>query len=342
MRLFIDNAFNLYKGDIFVRIGIAYDTKDMYDTTDKLHFDFADNDSILILKKELERLGYEVVLLGNAYNIMQLIKKDQLQCDIVYNTVEGIVSRNREGIIPALLEINHIPYIGTDSYGLSLTLDKYMTKILAGYHNIKTPPYCYIRYPQTEHSIEAALCKLEFPVIIKPNYEGNSSGISLCHDMNDAIQQISLLLKQYQTDVLCEQFIYGKEITVPYIDSSPEKLWDVTTIDVQRSSDFWLDTKWKTQGDYNNIILDVDHNIKSQFEYAVNTLFRAIGCRDFCRFDFRLTADNQIYFLEANPLPSLFCGGSFDVVGRQHGYTYGQTIQLIIETALKRLSIPKI
>lgn len=325
-----------------MKIGIAYDTKDMYDTKNGVYNDFAEMHSILSLKYEFEKLGHEVILLGNAYNIMELIKKNQLQCDIVYNTVEGISSRNREGIIPALLEVNNVPYIGTDAYGLSITLDKYLTKILAAHYNIRTPNSCLIKYSPLNNDSWKLLYKLQFPVIIKPNYEGNSSGIVVCSNINQAQNQINFLLELYQTDILCEEFIYGQEITIPYIGNSQDGIWDITTVDVQKTSDFWLDTNWKLNGDYQNIILEVDSNVKSQFEYAIKTLFNAIGCHDFCRFDFRLTEDNKIYFIEANPLPALFVGGSFDVVGQKYGYTYGETLQLILETACKRLSIPKI
>lgn len=324
-----------------MKIGIAYDTREMYNLTDRIYYDFAEETSILLLKRELEKQGHEVMLLGNAVQIMKLLKKDKMDCDLVYNTVEGVASRNREGIIPALLEVNNIPYIGTDAFGLSLTLNKVMTKILADYYKIKTPEWCLISYP-LQGDIHNALQNLTFPIIVKPNYEGNSSGIVVCSDLDEALVQIPKLLNIYQTDILAEQFIFGKEITVPYIDCSPAAMWDVTTVDVQRTNDFWLDINWKVNGDYQNIIFDLDSRTKQEFKRIISVLFKIIGCRDFCRFDFRLTDDQQIYFIEANPLPALFPGGSFDAVGQKNGYTYGETLQLIVDTACARLAIPKI
>lgn len=324
-----------------MKIGIAYDTKDMYNAGE-IYNDFADKQSILALRRELEKIGYNVTLLGNAQNIIELLKKGSLDCDIVYNTTEGISSRNREGIIPALLEAHQIPYIGTDAFGLSLTLNKYLMKVIANHYKIKTPDSVLIFYPLMDENIDKKLDTLHFPIILKPNYEGNSSGIAVCHTKEIALEQINSLLGKYHTDILCEEFIYGTEITVPYIDIMPNGLWDVTTVDVQKGYDFWLDTHWKLYGDYHNVILELDSETKSVFEYIVKTLFKAIGCQDFCRFDFRLTPENDVYFIEANPLPALFQGGSFDVVGKVHGYTYAETLQLIIKAACDRLSIPKI
>lgn len=324
-----------------MKIGIAYDTKDMYKDVTKKYNDFADEKSILSLQSELKKLGYDVILLGNVQNIIEQLKEDAFNCDIVYNTVEGLSSRNREGITPALLEAYHIPYIGTDAFGLSLSLNKYLTKIIASHYGIQTPKDILISYPLIDENIEKKLDSLHFPVILKPNYEGNSSGISVCKNKKSALAQIENLLNLYNTDILCEEFIFGKEITVPYIDTAPNGLWDVTTVDVQKSDDFWLDTNWKVYGDYHNLILDLDAETKSVFEFAIKTLFKAIGCRDFCRFDFRLTSENEVFFIEANPLPALFYGGSFDVVGKKYGYTYAETLQQIINVACNRLSIPK-
>lgn len=323
-------------------IGIAYDTKDMYNNINDIYNDFADKNSILSLKRELEHMGYEVVLLGNAQNIIKLLKEDNFCCDIVYNTVEGISSRNREGIIPSLLEANNIPYIGTDAFGLSLTLNKYFMKVLATNYNILTPNSVFITKNMDSTCILNELNCLKYPIIIKPNYEGNSSGIAVCDTKTSAFAKIENISKLYKTDILCEEFIFGQEITIPYIDIAPDGLWDVTTVDVQKSNDFWLDVNWKVYGDYNNLVLDLDPKIKNKFENITKTLFNIIGCHDFCRFDFRMTPQNEIYFIEANPLPALFSGGSFDVVGKKYGYTYAETIELIIKTACNRLSIPRI
>lgn len=327
-----------------MKIGIAYDTFDMYDLDiqNGLYYDFAEIASINTLKQEIESLGYQTELLGNTSNIIQLIKNDSFSCDLVYNTVEGIKSRNREGLLPSLLEIHNIPCIGTDAFGLSITLDKALTKILAKHLNILTPDYFVVSPYHNQEFINENLKKIQFPVILKPNYEGNSSGICVCDTVALAKKEIMRLLKQYNTKILCEEFIYGKEITVPVIGNSPnDMLYEITTVDIQKNNDFWLDSNCKILGDYKNVILDINNELKEKFKQISFNMFEAVGCNDFARFDYRLTNKNKIYFIEINPLPALFKGGSFDIMGKQHGYSFGETLQLIISNACERLSIPK-
>jgi len=328
-----------------MKIGIAYDTLDMYnlDNANGLYYDFAELTSINVLQHEIENLGYQTVLLKNTSSIMQTIKNGSFNCDLVYNTVEGLHSRNREGLLPSLLEINDIPYIGTDSFGLSLTLNKYMTKMIAEHLGILTPAYYAVQPGQNPDLILQQLKTLQLPLILKPNNEGNSSGIRICNSYDSAVEQTIHMLNKYNSIILCEEFIFGQEITVPIIGNDPEKIFfGVTTVDIQRNDSFWLDLNCKVFGDYHNVIFDIPYAIMQQFKNISMKLFRTIGCSDFARFDYRLAKNNKIYFIEINPLPALFRGGSFDIVGQQYGLSFDKTLNLIIKTACERLSIPRI
>ena len=328
-----------------MKIGITYDTAEMYtkNQTNDLHFDFAEYVSINQIKTELIKIGCQVTLIGNKDNLIDLIKSNKLDFDLIYNTVEGINSRNREGLVPSILEACNIKYMGTDAFGLSLTLDKALMKCIAEQHDIKTPKYCLFKNDKSNLEAVKKLSTLSYPVIIKPNYEGNSSGIKVVKSYNEALKYTEQLLEKYKTSVLCEEFIFGTEITVPVIGNDENSaIWGITTVDIQRSNDFWLDVNTKVFGDYKNLVLNVPAELKQKFKEITFKLFKIIGCKDFARFDFRLSENNEIYFIEANPLPSLFEGGSFDLIVRENGLNYSQTLKLLLNTAAERLSIPKI
>lgn len=323
-----------------MKIGIAYDTQEMYDfKSNDLYFDFAEQASIDELKSSLEEMGHKVELVGNAQNILKLIKNNYFDFDLIYNTVEGVGTRNREGLVPAILEAHNIPYIGTDAFGLSLTLNKMLTKVLAEKIGVITPKYYYVTTYNSDDDIKENLANLKFPVIIKPNYEGNSSGISVQYNLNEAFKCVTDLMIRYNSPILCEEFISGKEITVPVIGNSESDIkLAVTTVDIQKSDDFWLDINCKVFGDYKNILINSD-KINSKISKICKKLFFAIGCKDFSRFDFRIDKENTIYFIEANPLPALFKGGSFDILGQSLGLEYKEMLQFIIDTARKRIGI---
>lgn len=328
-----------------LKIGITYDTAEMYGISDK-HYDFAEEISIADLGEQLEKIGYEVEKIGGLDSLINKIKTNSLDVDLIYNTAEGFGTRNREGLIPSILEGFKIPYMGTDAFGLSLTLDKYQTKLLAKSLGIRVPADVIIRYKEMLNTseIDKKIKNLNYPIIIKPNLEGNSSGIEKIDTYSRNTSKIIYeKLQDYKTDILCEEFILGEEVTVPVVGNETFELFGIVGIDRQKNNmEFWLNSNLKLNGDYENIILELSPDLEEKFQEITQKLFIAIGCKDFARFDFRLTQKNEIYFIEANPLPALYKGGSFDIVGHEHNLDYSGVLNLMIEVAQKRLSMTKI
>ena len=212
-----------------------------------------------------------------------------------------------------------------------------MTKLLAERIGISTPPYYFVKLSDTYQDIVEGISTLHMPVILKPNLEGNSSGICVKDNASDAAHCVLELIGKYQTDILCEEFIRGTEITVPMIGNGDEIVSIATTVDIQNNEDFWLDINCKIFGDYKNVIIE-DKGLSVELTELSKELFYTIGCQDFARFDYRVS-NRKIYFIEANPLPALFRGGSFDVLGHSMGLNYVNTLKMIIETSRKRLGI---
>lgn len=108
-----------------MKIGITYDIKEQYGFTSlDLNFtDFLNVADVSFAKEELEKCGHEVFLLGNAQQMIHNLNQN-ISVDLVFNLAWGYRGRNREGLIPAILEGYGIAHTGTDSYGCSLCLDK--------------------------------------------------------------------------------------------------------------------------------------------------------------------------------------------------------------------------
>jgi D-alanine-D-alanine ligase len=71
-------------------------------------------------------------------------------------------------------------------------------------------------------------------------------------------------------------------------------------------------------------------------EAAARTVWRALGCRDVARIDFRLR-DGVPYFLEVNPLPGLHPEDSDLVIMSRHvGWAYEKLVGTILQAGLNR------
>src|SRR6476660_8256654 len=59
--------------------------------------------------------------------------------DLIFNTAEGRRGRAREAFYPALFEELGFPYTGSDAYALTVTLDKWLTKLHLASFGIDSP-----------------------------------------------------------------------------------------------------------------------------------------------------------------------------------------------------------
>ena len=180
-----------------LNVGITFDTKENYniEANDWKHSDFSTLADITYVKEIMQSMGFNASLIGNFKNLNKMFMSNELvKYDIIFNTVEGLSSRNREGLIPSFLELNGIPFTGSDAYCTNLALNKAHTSILAQYLDIKVPQFYLIN---KESDFQEALKTVKGPWILKPNYEGSSSGVNIAYNENDMLEAALRLLQEY-------------------------------------------------------------------------------------------------------------------------------------------------
>ena len=191
-----------------MKIGLTYDLREDYniDRNSEVFADFCHPDEIGYLARAIEACGHEAVMLGNMYKVNQAIKDGTFDCDLVFIEDEGIKSRNREAIVPAILELNNIPYVGSDAYAMGLSQNKFHTKLVARFLGIPVPAEIYVEYrPYEEGEMEnwikseMARQNLHFPLVVKPNAEGYSMGVFLVNSVDEAIEK--KLVDELVTDI---------------------------------------------------------------------------------------------------------------------------------------------
>lgn len=321
-----------------LKIGIAYDVKEDYNisSTGFKHCDFSTLAEISIIKQSLEQRGHSVILLGNYEKIYDmLIKKRFPDIDIVLNTAEGIVSRNREGWLPSLFEINHIPYSGSDAYTLGLTLNKAHTKIIANYLGIPTPAFYIVNQIDDVIQIPKALSP---PWIIKPNYEGSSSGVRYIDDIASLHSIVNELLAEYHQPLLCESFVPGREFATSILYNG-EKTKCIGTVEIIRKSganihifsaeDKYSDTCTK-------IPADIPKELLRNIEEDTIKLHRFLECYDYSRADYRVDSLGNYYLLELTPLPNVDPDSGFGKCCEFSNLKLGYVYEEILYNALNR------
>jgi len=329
-----------------MRIGLAYDLKsavplDAADPEDALE-EYDSKETVEFIAAALTAAGHSVVMLGGGSEFLDNIRREKV--DIVFNIAEGRGnSRSRESQVPAILEMLGVPCTGSDSYCLTVCLDKPLAKKLVAAEGIATPQWRLIN--DEEELGKASWEQFPFPAIVKPAYEGSSKGIrlsSVVDNVGQLQEEVIKLLETYRQPVMVEEFISGDEVTVGIIGNTPPRVVGIMRI-VPRKREGHFVYSLEVKRDYLNLVdyecpPKLADEIKERIALASLKVFKVLGCRDFARIDFRVSPDGVPYFLEINPLPGLGTYSDLIIMAQKLGWTHHGLIQAVLEAALKRYS----
>lgn len=315
-------------------IAFVYDSQSVYGIEDRLSYsDFCYDDEAEYFKKSLESLGgYDVTLFCGVKNFFDAYNGGK-KFDMVFNKCEGFGSRNREGLFPALLEFYNIPFVGTDAYGLSLSLNKFHTKLIAEYYEIPIPKFELINGLE---DIEKT-ASLKYPLIVKPNSEGSSMGVVIVEAPEKLREVINDVSGKYGYPLICEEYIYGHEVSVPIIGTG-DKAKALGPIEFrQNDGNFFpiYSTDAKYYSGCQTLFFEGSEQAKKVMNDSALKIYRALGCRDFGRADYRVRGD-EVFLLEMNPLPTLSEHGSFELWANSNNSSFARILEEIIKSAEQR------
>jgi D-alanine-D-alanine ligase len=141
---------------------------------------------------------------------------------------------------------------------------------------------------------------LPLPVVVKPAREGSTIGVSI---VTKEKQWIPALKKagQYDEEILIEEFIKGREITVGILEGLP-----LPIIEIAPKSGFYDFHSKYTKGETEYIIparIPREKYLTAQ-DLSLRA-FRALGCSGVARVDLMLDERDNPFVLEVNTMPGM-------------------------------------
>ena len=124
----------------------------------------------------------------------------------------GQESRSRHGLVPAICEANGVMFVGADAFTKIVCNDKELSKAICRDAGLSVPKSGVVRQPEDLRFLQG----LKTPLMVKPNYEGTSLGISdrnRCNSLEQAGVICAELLRELNQPVIVEEFIAGREFS---------------------------------------------------------------------------------------------------------------------------------
>ena len=278
----------------------------------------------------------------NKYQIFRYDPKDDLKkffsdCankkfDLIFPALHGPFGE--DGKLQGLLDILGIPYLFSGCLASALAMNKYKTKIIAEKSGVLTANDFILRKKE-KFDLGKIIKKLSFPIVIKPVELGSSVGMTIAKTKKELEEGIAKAFK-YDREVICEQFIKGRELTVPIIGNNPPKALPIIEIIPKISGWFDYKAKYEVGGSEEVCPAKIPARIKVEAQKQAVAAFLAIGCKDLARADFIWQeGSNKLYFLEINTIPGMTATSLVPQSAKADGLEFKQFLDKLINQVLK-------
>lgn len=290
--------------------------------------------------KTLTELGYEVKVVGLIHDIQRLIQEiNDFKPYCVFNLLEEFnYDTQSDYKVLALLDMMGVKYTGCNPKGLLIARDKAISKKILKHHRIGTPKF----FTMTKKNKKKVPKNLKYPLIVKCLFEEASLGIakaSIVHSEEKLLERVEYIHTKIGEDAIIESFIPGKEIYVGVlgrINLSNLPLWelrfenvDEPSLEIYSEQAKW-NKKYRTRKGIHSQIADLPKDVEKKIIEVVKNTYRALDLTGYARIDLRLTEDNQVYILEANPNPNIAMDDEFAESAKAVGISYKELIEKLI------------
>ena len=277
----------------------------------------------------LKANGHEVI--GIDFHPDRLHEIIELNVDLVFIGLHG--KFGEDGSIQGLLEMLNIPYVGSGVMASAVAMDKFKAKQLFKVVNI--PIARGERYRVTDQTnindlVEKIHHNFELPFVVKPNREGSTLGLTIVTNKDQTEQAIK---KAVQSDefILVEQFIKGKELTVPVMGKMNEEIALPIIEIIPKNELYDYESKYAEGGSEHIIPAQISEELTTKIkEFAVKA-HQVLGCETYSRADFLLTDEGVPYILEVNTLPGMTPTSLFPDSARTNNISYNEMIETLVQ-----------
>ena len=268
------------------------------------------------VKKACVDNGYIATEFFFTDNYKKHLKKFKTQ-NIIFNALHGGIGEN--GKIQAWLDKNNIKYTGSGSIASSLCMDKAKSKEIAKRNGIATPDWQLIEKANQE-------VKISLPFVVKPNDQGSTVGLSIVKN-DQFIQPAINQAFQHGDKVIIEQYISGRELTIPIIDDDAYPI-----VEISPTNNYYdYECKYTPGMSEYSCPANLDQNLVEKIESNTMVLFQNFDCSVYARADYILDKSGVPYFLEMNTLPGMT---STSLVPKS-AYARGQSFKKLINNIIK-------
>ena len=253
-----------------------------------------------------------------------LAEKIQIaEVDLVFLALHG--GWGEDGTIQAVLEKVGLPFTGSNALGSRLAMDKNVAKQMFLASEVPTPKW--LMAPVTVNAVRE---QLGFPVIVKPNSEGSTVGLSLVKESIN-LQSAITVSSEFDEEVMAELYISGRELTVGILDGETLAVGEIIPAE---GDIFDYAAKYQAGAAQEIFPARIDQDTEKQIRTVALLAHQTLKLGSYSRVDFRMNSAGEVWVLEVNTLPGLSTGSLLPKSAKAMGIDFVQLCERICRGAI--------
>ncbi len=276
------------------------------------------------VKAALQEKGISHILLEADSKLPERLLEENVS--VAFLALHG--TYGEDGCIQGLLEYMKIPYTGSSLLSSAQCFDKALTREILQKNALPVPNGRIISNETDEglDLLEITTSKL----VVKPSTSGSSVGITIQESNKDHTDALQNAFK-YSNRVVIEEFLPGREFTVPVYQNSPIGVMEIIP---SKEFEFYdYASKYEDGGSYHDFPAKIPAGLAAEMMDFALAVHNIMGCHFYSRVDFKLDEQDRPFLLEINTLPGLTATSLFPEALSKAGISFDEMLIEIIKNA---------
>ncbi len=263
---------------------------------------------------QLARFGGTALALASEAN-------DIRDVDVVFLALHG--GAGEDGRVQAVLDLAGLAYTGSNHIASATAMDKDLSKRL--FRAVGVPTADWLMAPVSEQDVARAL---GWPVVVKPNKQGSTVGLSVVRESSGFSAALELA-RRHDNEVMVERFVPGRELTVGILEEEALPVGEI----VPKGEIFDYEAKYQKGAAREIFPADLSASATAEIQRLALLAHHALKLGAYSRVDFRMDPAGRFWCLEANSLPGMTANSLLPQAARVKGISFPELCERICRAA---------
>lgn len=247
--------------------------------------------------------------------------------DVAFLALHG--ANGEDGRLQAALDLMGVKYTGPGHLGSAMAMDKGITKQIFMMNQVPTPKGVSMKKASCVTDIHAL--GMEFPVVVKTCCGGSSVGVYIVQNQEEYGEALKNAYS-YEDEIVVEEYIKGREFSIAVVDGKAYPIIEIAPL--QGFYDY--KNKYQAGSTIETCPAKISPELTKKMQHYAEAGAKALGLEGYCRLDFLMKENGDMYCLEANTLPGMTPTSLIPQEAKALGIDYPSLCEELIRVSMKK------